>query len=93
MFPIAVTELPCIKMLPFWAILNLVVPAAEAVKISPTPAWSTTKPAKDVFADTEAVGIVPFWEIRNLAEVELVPPIAKSVVKLALYKSPLLIAQ
>src|SRR6185369_1451021 len=46
-------------MLPFCFITNRLNPEDEAVKRSPTPGLSTTRAAKEVFEETEAIGVVP----------------------------------
>jgi hypothetical protein len=45
--------------------VNLVTPLAEAVKKSPVPFWSITRPAKEEFAEIEATGVVPELILPN----------------------------
>ena len=73
-------------MLPLLRMVNLVAPDFEAVKRSPTPWLSTTSPAKEVLAATEAAEVVPakaeFPVTLKLAEDEVVPPMRRSRVEL-----------
>src|SRR5690348_15352581 len=45
-------------ILPFCRMVNLLNPEEEAVKMSPLPLLSTTRPAKLVLAEKEAIGRV-----------------------------------
>ncbi|MBI4032901.1 MAG: hypothetical protein HY377_00030 [Candidatus Blackburnbacteria bacterium] len=57
-------------------IVNLVVPEDEAVNISPSPELSTTREAKDVAPEIEAVGRVPEILLTSRVakgEAELIP--------------------
>ncbi len=62
--------------------VNLATPPALAVKMSPTPELSMTRPAKDVLAEIEAAEVVPLkGELPvtlKVALVEAVPPTSRS---------------
>ena len=68
-------------------IVNFTAPDLEAVNISPTPALSTTNPAKEDNADTDATEVVPANAALPVtlksAEAVAVPPTNKSTVELA----------
>src|SRR6185369_1871683 len=73
-----------IPTLPFCFITNLLNPEEDAVKRSPFPLLSTTSPANEEFADTEATDVVPAKAALPVtlksAEAEDWPPISKSCV-------------
>src|SRR6266403_4358787 len=80
-------------ILPFWLMVNRESPDEEAVNKSPLPLLSTTKPAKEELAETEAEGPVPASALApktwNVAELVAFPPMRRSSVRKAGARAPL----